>query len=430
MKNAEVGKARRRLGLAAVILWLAASPVPGRAQDVTDPLLRELLAEAAQKNPEVQAARRELDAARSRIGSAEALDDPMLEAGLINVPAQSLNLSREDMTMKMIGLSQRLPFPGKRALRREVAEKDAEAGEGNLRELVNRVRRDVTVAYLDLSLAEESIRLVGKNRGALEQFLSIAESRYAVGQGSQADVLKAQTQLSRMLDEQIKLGRERPVIEAEVNRALGRASAPRALTVGPPAVRETALRLEDLRASARGGRPQLLAQRSAMDRSAKALELARKDYFPDFDVRLQYGQRDNYQGMRREDMITFIVAINLPVWGESKREPRISEAEAMREQAARMYEARLAEVDTMLRQQVATAEQALKSVRLYETAILPQARLALDASLSAYKVGRVDFLTLLDSQMTVFNYETAYAANITSRNKALAEIEFLTGGAR
>jgi cobalt-zinc-cadmium efflux system outer membrane protein len=429
MKNLYEGKARRWLGVAAVMLWLTVAPPHSRAQDA-DPNLRALLVEAGENNPEIQAARREFDAARSRIAPAAALDDPMLEAGVVNVPAQSLSLRREDMTMKMIGVTQRLPYPGKRALRREMAEKEAEAGENTLRDLVNRVQRDLKIAYLDLGLADESIRLLGRNREVLEQLLSIAESRYSVGQGSQADVLKAQTQLSKMLDEQIKLGRERPVIEAELNRALGRAAAPRALTTSPPALRERALRVDELRALARRNRPQLLAQRSTMDRSTKALELAKKDYYPDFDVRLQYGQRDNFEGLRREDMITFTVAINLPVWGESKREPRISEAEAMREQAARMYDARLNEIDTMLRQQVATAEQALKSVRLYETAILPQARLAVEASLAAYRVGRVDFLTLLDSQMTVFNYEIGHAANVTSHNKALAEIEFLTGGTR
>jgi outer membrane protein TolC len=92
-----------------------------------------------------------------------------------------------------------------------------------------------------------------------------------------------------------------------------------------------------------------------------------------------------------------------------------------------MYEAQASEIVTMLRQQVATAEQSLRSARLYETGVLPQARLAVEASTAAYNVNRVDFFTLLDNQMTVFNYEIAYAATLTSQNKALAEIEFLTG---
>ena len=414
------------LPIAAFTFLLA---LPGVAQEPADPQLAALLAEAAQNNPDVHAARRELAAARSRVAPAAALDDPMLEAGVVNLPAESFSFRREDMTMKMIGITQRLPYPGKRGLRREVSEKEAEAVEHNLQELVNRVRRELKVAYFDLALTDESLRLTEQNRKVLEQLLSIAEARYGVGQASQADVFKAQTQVSRMSEELIKLGRERPMLEAELNRAAGRAAAAPPIAPRPARVRAVDLRLDDLRAAGRVTRPQLLAQQRMLERSASALDLARKDYYPDFDVRFSYGQRDNFQDMKREDMVSFTVAINLPIWRESKREPRIAEAQSMREQAAAMYQARLNELDAMLRQQVAAAEQALKSVRLYESSLLPQARLTTDASLSAYRVGRVDFFTLLDSQMTVFGAEIGYASSVAAYNKALAEIEFLTGSA-
>jgi outer membrane protein TolC len=409
--------------IAAAVLAL-----PVAAQEPADAQLAALLAEAAQHNPDLQAARREASAARSRISPAGALDDPMLEAGVLNYPVESRSFKTEDMTMKMIGVTQRLPYPGKRALRRDVAEREAQAAERNLEELANRVRRDVQVAYYELAYVDESLRLAERNRRTLEQYLSIAEARYGVGQGSQADVLKAQTQVSKMLEELIKLGRERPTLEAELNRAAGRATAPAAINPPPAHARDVALDFEELRAAARAKRPQLLAQERMKERSLKAVELARKDYYPDFDVRISYGQRDNAADMRREDMLSFTVAINLPVWRESKRDPRVAEAEAMRDQASSMYQARLNELDAMLRQQVAAAGQALKSVRLYETGLLPQARLTADASLAAYRVGRVDFFTLLDSRMTVFNAETAYAASLAAYNKALAEIEFLVGG--
>ena len=407
---------------AALVAWLVSLP----AVSQEDPELSLLLREAAERNPELIAARREAEAAASRVEPAAALDDPMLEAGLINVPVQSFSLRREDMTMKMIGISQRLPYPGKRDLRREAARKEAEASAVGADEVLNRVRRDVKAAYLDLWLADESLRLTESNLGVLEQFLSIAESRYRVGQSSQADVFKAQTQLSRMQEERLKLGRERPSLEAELNRVAGRADgaaiAPRA-----PQLREADLRLDALRAAARASRPQILAQQRLVERSAAQVDLAKKDYYPDFDLRFSYGQRDNFQDMRREDMVSLTVAINLPVWGKNKREPRVAEAESMRGQAAAMYQARLNEADAMLRREVAAAGQALRSVRLYEGSLLPQARLAADASLSAYRVGRVDFFTLLDSRMTVFNAELGRAAAAVAYNKALAEVEFLTG---
>jgi len=422
-----------RILICGVAALAAAISAPLGAQmwsvgSVLDPQLQELVAEAVRNSPEIRAAGNERLASRHRVSPAGALDDPMLEAGVLNAPWSGLRLNREDMTMKMLGLSQKFPSPGKRDLRQGVAEKDAESVAHAYQETVNRVVRDVKTAYFELALATESARLVEKNRQVLEQFLKISESRYSVGQGAQADVLKAQTQLSKMTEELIKLARERSVIEAELARALGRgpgggAPAPAALRL-----REAPLQLEALQETALRERPQILGLRSLIDRSGKTLELARKDYYPDLDVKFAYGQRDKTRdGMSREDLVSLTVAINLPVWRETKLDPRVAEAIAMRDQALELLRAQQNEIASKLRQQVANAEQGLKSARLYETGILPQARLGVESSLAAYRVNRVDFLTLLDSQMTVLNFEISYAAALASYNKALAEIDLLVG---
>lgn len=391
-------------------------------------VLRRLLADALRNNPEIKALDSEQQAAQSRIAPAGALDDPMLEAGIVNLPVESLRFNREDMTMKMIGLSQRLPYPGKRELREQVAAKEAGVIGFNRQEVVNRVIRDVKLSYFDLAFAVESARLVQNNRIVLEQFLRVAESRYAVGQATQADVLKAQTQLSKMLDEASRVGRERLTIEAELVRAIGRYESLANVVPPMPEIAEVTFDLDALQKQARGSRPQLAALQSSIERGEKALELARKEYLPDFDVRFQYGQRDRTSdGLRREDMVSLIVAINLPVWRQNKRDPRVAEAQAMRDQALSMYKAQENELDAKLRQQIAVAEQSRRSLRLYDTGILPQSRLAVEAALSAYRVNRIDLLTLLDNRMTVYGFELNRAQAIVNYNKALAEIDFLTG---
>jgi outer membrane protein TolC len=419
----------------------AAEPPPGRGEQQLErpsarPLapqqhaipLAQLVAEALQNNPEIQAARNERDAASQRVAPAGSLDDPMLEAGVINVPTDSFKFDREDMTMKMIGLSQRFPYPGKRGLREEVATREVEVADFNLQEIINRTVRDLKVAYFDLGLAHASTQLIEKNKAILDQFLRIAETRYAVGQGNQADVLKAQTQLSKMMEEIIKLGRERRMLEADINRLLGRGLGAGPAVPDAVELRETPLELEALHELALRTRPQLLALQSAIARSDKMLELARKDYYSDFDVRFSYGQRDSMpDGTKRSDMVSLTFAINLPVWRDAKRGPRVAEAQAMREQAQKMYEAQRNELSMKLRQQVAAIDQNLRSGRLYQKDILPQSRLTVEASLAAYRVNRVDFMTLLDNQMSVFNFEIAHATAVSAYNKALAEIDLLTG---
>jgi len=416
---------------AAVVAAIAATPASAQSRS-TDaaaaPALSALVAEALRNNPELRAAAKEAEAAGQRVRPAGALEDPMLEAGLLNVPITPGRLNREDMTMKMLGLSQKLPYPGKRALREQVAAQDAETLKYGLRETSNRVVRDVKLAYFDLALTDATVRLLKSNRQILDQFLRIAEGRYAVGQAAQADVLKAQTQLGRMSEELLRMERERPVMEAELVRLLGRRGVAASIAVELPGLRETQFDLEALREAALRERPQLLGLQSAIDRNTKNLELARKETQPDFDLRFSYGQRErDLAGMPREDLVSFTVAMNLPVWRQAKIEPRIAEAQAMREQAQEMLQAQQNEMLARLRQQMAVTEQSRKSVQLYETGILPQARLAVEATLAAYKVSRVDLLMLLDSQMSLFGYEISRARELVNFNKALAEIELLAG---
>lgn len=435
---------------AAVGILLALSfPAPARAAEplpaasgaaAPAPLLqmpgalRALLLEALDKNPEIQAARSEREAASQRIAPAGALDDPMLEAGVLNLPTDSPSFRREDMTMKMLGLSQRFPYPGKRALKREVAEKDAASVGQAYQETVNRVARELKVAYFDLALVLESIRLIRQNRSLLEQVLKIAEERYTVGRGDQVDVLRVQTQLSKMDEELIKMGREQPMLEAEVNRLLARpANTP--VAIPPiPGLHEPSLAFPELNERAMERRPQLLALRDIVEKNERTIELATKDRYPDFDVRFSYGQRQNgappsadEPGMRRSDMVSLTVAINLPIWRQTKINPRIAEAAAMRDQARAMYQAQRNETAMKLRQQIAAAEQNARAARLYTNEIVPQARLTVEAATAAYQVNRLEFAPLLDNQMAVFNFEIARATAIANVNKALAEIDFLTG---
>ncbi|MCJ7837746.1 MAG: TolC family protein, partial [Burkholderiales bacterium] len=329
---------RLAAALSGVTLVAAAFYGSVHAQDRTaepaNSTLSALVAEALQNNPELRAAAKETEAAKQRVRPAGALEDPMLEAGFINLPVQPLRFNREDMTMKMLGLSQKLPFPGKRALREQVAAKDAETTGYGLSETANRIAREVKFAYFDLALVDATVRLLQSNRKILEQFLHIAESRYAVGQVAQAEVLRAQTQLGRMSEELLRMERERPVTEAELLRLLGRRGNAPPMAVELPGLRDAAFDLEALQQAALRERPQLLGLQSAIERSAWAVDLARKEKQPDFDLRFAYGQREkDLSGAPRQDVISLTVAMNLPVWREDKTEPRIAEALAMREQA-------------------------------------------------------------------------------------------------
>ncbi len=393
--------------------------------------LAALVAEALANNPEIAAARSEVEAAQQRVPVAGALDDPMVELGVINAPLESLSLRREDMTMKMLGLGQRLPFPGKRGLRRAVAEADADSMALAAQEIANRIERDVRVAYEDLALNEAAQRIVIESRVALGQLAAIARSRYEAGQAAQSDALDAHIELERLEVELLQLAAENAALQSQLQRSLGRSGpAPRIyaeapqLAAGPDPGLDPAL-------SAIESRPQLLALQTLVERNSRSIDLARREYYPDFDVKLQYGQRDRTpDGLPRDDMVSLTVGFNLPIWRKARLEPRVAEALALRRQAQDLLLAQQLETRAALDTQLALARQWQETAAAYQSTLLPQARAATASALAAYRVGGVDFLTLRQAQLREFAVSTDLARAIASHNKAVAEIDFLVGRGR
>jgi outer membrane protein TolC len=310
---------------------------------------------------------------------------------------------------------------------------DADSIKFAYEETVNRVMRDARAGYFDLALVRQSREIVVHNREVVEQFLHVAEARYGVGQGTQADVLKAQTQLSGMSEELLLIDREEAAMQAQLRRLRDDVSDP------PPLLRPTPLpsvpktlniEISALRQAAIHDRPQLRGLQSLIERNDQEVALLQRDFYPDFDVRLSYGKRERtLDGARRDDMVSLTVAVNLPIWRKNRIEPRISEALAMRNRTRELYRAQSAEVLAALDTQFATAQQSRLSADLIEAGLLPQSRLAVESSLAAYRVGRVDFSTLLDNQMIVYRYELERARTAAAYAKALAEIDFLVGKA-
>ena len=405
----------------------APTVVMATSVESTSPV-KMLVAEALIHNTEIAAARAESDAARYRIAPASALDDPMLEAGIVNAPLP-FSLRRNDMTMKMLGLSQKLPYPGKRGLRRDVAVADAASVSHAVDETINRVARDVRVAYEALQFSVTSRRLVTETLGTVTQLVSIATARYAVGQATQSDALQAQAQSVRLQQELLRLSQEETMRWSELRRLLGRrgqdltpTAQMQAVLLDLPAVADA------LQKTAQEQRPQLKSLAALIEKRQREVELARRDYYPDFELRFGYGQRERtLDGLPRDDMVTLTVAVNLPLWRKSRLEPRVAEANAMRAQASSLAESQRLETQALLETELAVETQQRASAVLYRTTLMPQTHAAFESALAAYRVGRVDFLTLLDARMRVFDTVVGEAQAIAEHNKAIAEIDFLTG---
>lgn len=382
-----------------------------------------LVREALAHNPELAAARAGREAARARVPQAAAFEDPMLEAGLVNAPIPSLSGRSEDMTMRMLGLSQKFSFPGKRPLRRAVAQADADGLDAASDELAHRVARDVRVAAAQLQRLDALEPLLVGTQQSLRSLAALAEGRYALGRASQGDALAAQSALAQLDVELIGLREERAVALAGLGALLGRPAT--ALRIVAPA--DVAAGQDRWR---EGGeqRPQLRALAAMAEREERALELARRERYPDFEVKLGYGQRQRaIDGTPRADMVTMTVAMNLPVFHDARQGPRVAEARADAERAQAMLEAQRLQTRSDIERQLATARAAQERLALARDTLRPQADALYESRLAAYRAGQGGFDALLEAGMRRLEVARAQLDAASQAGISGAELDLLAG---
>ncbi len=410
--------------------FLVLMPLISQAQP-EKPILNvdQLVEEALQNNPEILSAKKRWEVFKEKIPQAFALEDPMLGLGIINLPT-NFSFRDEDMTMKEISISQKLPFPGKRSLMREMAEKEAEAVFNEIQGKVHQVIKDVRTAYYDLSHIYRTTEVTQRNKNILENFVKIAETRYAVGEGIQQDVLKAHVEVSKMVDELIMLGQKKRALEAKLNALLNR---PPETPRGEPeevVFRKFPYTIEELQKMALEMNPTLKAMKKMIESKEKAYALAKREYYPDFNFRFAYGQRDNSAGpevMKRRDMLTGMMEVNIPIFYKSKQDRKVAEVKADIQAIEAQYQAMKNEILFMITDMDSMIQRGERQLDLYKTGIIPQASFQINSALSAYRVGKADFMTLLDSQMTLYRYELEYHQALTEYGKNTASLEAATG---
>jgi outer membrane protein TolC len=388
-----------------------------------EPIIRvdPLVQEAMERNPKILAARERHAALKEKIPQAGALEDPMLGFGVVNLP-NNFDFNQEDMTMKEISVSQKFPFPGKRGLSEEVAAKEAEAGASEVDDIANQVVRDVKTTFYDLSHVYRAMEVTQRNKSLLEELAKITRTRYSLGQGIQEDVIRNQVEISKMVDDLIMLEQKKRALAAKLNYLLNR---PQKSPVGQPAELDfsrVAFSIEELQQQAIEDNPMLKALKQEIAARRKNVELAKRDYLPDFSLKFAYGQRED-----RLDMYTGMIEMSLPIFIQSKQERKVAEGYAEVRSAQAKYDSAQNEILYMIADMGSMVQRLERKNELYRTGIIPQARLQIDTAMSAYMVNKADIMTLLDSRMKLYRYELEYHDALTEYEKSLAALEAVVG---
>ena len=375
-------------------------------------------------NPRIAAAGALARAAGERIAPARRPPDPQLQFGLMNRSLPGFGLSTP-LGMNQVQLMQVVPFPGKLRMAGQVASARADAERVRATDVSWDMHARAAMAFYELYQMDRSLQVAEATVRILQDLATTARTMYAVGEGRQADVLRAQVEIARMSEDITRMRTERVAAAARLNALL--AADPSAPVGSPvrPAFPDTLPTLDSLLAEAERNRPMVQAAEAEVRAAEAGVRLARREIWPDLQVGLQYGQRPMDGGTDR--MLSLMLGVNLPIFAGSRQLAMRREATAMRQMAAADLAAMRADTRGRVAELYANAERARRLGELYTGTILPQASTTVASALAAYRTGGVDFMTLLDDQMTVNQYRQDLYALEAQRGQALAELEMLLG---
>lgn len=383
-----------------------------------DSLVDELLA----RNPSIQAARRAVDAARARVTPAGTLPEPTVAFETMGNLIPPTLMAGDPSSARVLRFSQEVPFPGKLKLQGQAARAEADAQrwryEGVRREAVAELKS----AYYDLFLARKLGDVVESSRKLLRQFAEISEAQYKVGKGAQQDLIKADVEVARLLDRLTELDRDEGIAEARINTLLYR-PADTAVTVPPDlSAPGMAYTIDELYKKVETSNPEVRVGRKEIERSEYDVALAKKSFYPDFEGEFSYFNRRELP-----EMYGLMVKARIPLYFWRRQRPELEAATSSLLEQRKTYDSTLSTLYFRLKDPYLRAAANAKLLDLYGKSIIPRSTLALESSLSSYRVGAVDFLSLLSNQQTVLEYEMKYYEVLVDSYKAMVALETLVG---
>ena len=400
------------------------SESPGMADHARIPTsLRELIQEAKQKNPQIAASFHAWQASRNVPKQVSALPETQLSVQQFSVgsPRPFAGYSNSDFAYIGFGASQDIPYPGKRQLRAQVAELEADSMEAQTDSVGRTVVGNLKMIYFRLAYIEQTLGVLQRSDALLNQVQEASEARYRVGQGNQQDVLKVQLQHTKILQEIAHHHQEEGLLEAQIKQVLGRPQESAdivAETITALALPYTAAELFQ---KAREQNPDVRSKKASVGQQETKVELAHKNFRPDFNVQYAY----EHTGSQTRDYYMATFGIRLP--NRSRQKAELAEAQENQERARQELDSESQRVLSEVQQQYVRAKTSEEQLKIYSDGLVPQSEATFQSALSAYQSNRQDFESLLSGFLDVLNLDLEYRYELVEHESALAELERLTG---
>jgi len=421
MLHAEVATAQQPASTQAPVSAPLSPAMPEHENVATS--LHELVQEAEQNNPQIAASFHAWQASRNVSKRVSGLPETQVSVQQFGVgsPRPFAGYSNSEFAYIGFGASQDIPYPGKRQLRSHVAEHEADSMEAQTDSVRRTVVRNLKTVYFQLAYIQQTLGVLQRSDELLNQVQEASEARYRVGQGNQQDVLKAQLQHTKILQEIAHHHQEEGLLEAQIKQLLSRPQESADVVAEALSVRSLPYTATELLQRGREQNPDVHSKQASIQQQDTQVELAHKNFRPDFNVQYTY-QHTN--GDTR-DYYMATLGVRLPNRGRQKAE--LAEAQQNQERARQELEAESQRVLSEVQQQYVRAKTSEERLNIYSDGLVPQSEATFRSALTAYQSNRQDFESLLSGFLDVLNLDLEYRSELVEHELALAELERLTG---
>jgi len=390
--------------------------------------LSRLIEEGLANNQDIKSMESQVKGLMEEVSFSGSLNDPRIGIGLLNLPTDTFSFNQEPMTQKQLFIAQKIPWFGKLSLRSQQAAMKAIRQEAILKAKRLELARQVATAYYELGFVAGSQKINERLIGMLDQLIRVSETRYATGQGLQQDVLQAQVEMSKLLDEQITLGKKYRTLEDRINALLNRGNF---IPVVPPEnlpYPDFELEKKELQTRSLTMNPWLKVKQAEVDQANVEIELAQKDYWPDMDFTVAYGQREEDLNDRDfPDFFSASVVINIPLWQKTRQDKKLEATKLSHQAALQSYQNLANSLPHKIDALVSDIRNIRKNYKLITDALIVQAEQWARSSLNAYEVGKVEFSTMINAQIQLLRFELQSENYLFSLYKKRAELEEVLG---
>jgi cobalt-zinc-cadmium efflux system outer membrane protein len=386
--------------------------------------ISDLVEETLKNSPDILASQSKIEAVKYRVPQAKSLPDPMVMFGYQNEGFNQYTYGEEQGSQWMFSASQQFLFPGKRSLKGEMVQQDAESMEAMHELLKLKTVARVKELYFDLFLAYKNIDLLKDKRNLFLRIEELTLARYGAGKAMQQEVLMAQTEKYMLLEKEEMLKQKIQSLEAMLRAAIGREKEPPLGRPIEPVYQPFLLEADEAVKTALNRSPEIKSRNKMIEAADTKIQIAQKEYYPDFNINASYFNRKG----DFKDMWSATATINIPLYFKTKQEPAVREAKAFHTQAKQELEAVKLMISAAIQDNLSMVRLSEKLMDLYKNGLIPKNTQDVELALTGYATGRTEAIVVISRLKTLLDYENLYWNQFVEREKAVARLQAITEG--